>query len=217
MKPFARFELDVETATRLLSRLPAVIVKMRHMVPGEPGAQSYEAVGSGSSVVWCDTHEREIGECHRIDTGNNVLPSCEGIPLLHVTDRTGDAAVNARALEDARKLNRCMDRIHEEVEHLLRLVRRWDIEDTTPAALRDVEVANQLLCERHLRYGYERPARSKGTKVRKRNSDGTPCFVFSEPHRLCEWCEDLARDLDRLATEAEIHSHMQGRKLRRPA
>lgn len=207
-----RLDRAAEDILRALGQLPETERVMQQSIP-DLRAQSYDTTGS-SSVLWCDEHERRLSECHKRQDADGHSLTCEGVPLPKKVDPTGDDAVATRVWEDSREATRRSRRMVADAEWFVGFVNRWRDADPTPATVRELEGKNQPKCERHLRYGYERDARSaKGTRVKRK--DGS--FVFAEPHKLCEFCEDFARDFERLATEHEIHDNAAGKRLRRPA
>jgi hypothetical protein len=81
-----RFEEAAELAVRLVNDWNPLKRRMRDTIP-DLGAQSYDREPS-DPVVWCDTHERPVASCHRLDF------LCRGIPLEKLTDPTGNGAVS---------------------------------------------------------------------------------------------------------------------------
>lgn len=209
-----RFNLDqaAEDILRFLGQYTEVERIMDLSTP-DLVAAAYDT-DRGGSIIWCDHHEREVAACHKAAAAIGEVPSCQGVPLPKMTDRTGDQAVATRVYDDQRTIDRIAAQMQRLGSELIGIAKRYQDSDLTPAVEKQLEQANRPKCERHLRYGYEREARSQsGTRVRRR--DGS--YVFTEAHKLCEWCEDVARDLGRLATEQEIHSHAQGKRLMRSA
>ncbi|HEU5085709.1 MAG TPA: hypothetical protein VFU14_20375 [Acidimicrobiales bacterium] len=207
-------EYELGRARRTLGLLDLVeTARVLNLSTPDLRAQAYDRERAGTEL-WCDDHERPLDGCQAAARKLNVVCGCVGVPLPKVTDPTGDAvAAGPSVFAEVREAARRANRIRLDADWLAGFTARHAATDTPPAVEADLEARNRTLCARHLRYGHERPARSKGTKVRRR--DGS--YVLSEPLPLCEWCEDVTRDLGHLATEQMIAAHVAGRKLRRPA
>ncbi len=205
MRPLEQLDSDVETLLRCLSQLDAVERNMNSLLP-TLRAQAY-VVTHGGTTVWCDTHEQEVQRCHKAEH------TCLGIPLPKVTDPTGDDTTAMLVLADARDARAQMRAVHHATNFLVKLIGRYTA-DAGPTERDEVERENQPKCERHLRYGYDVPARARsGTRVRR--PDGS--YVLADPRRLCRWCTDATLTLDRLPLEREIHDNAAGKRLRVPA
>lgn len=202
-RPLETLDEDVEQLLRCLWRLPDVERNMRQLLP-TLRAQAYDTERAGS-VVWCDYHERTVNECHRRNE------PCEGVPLPKHVDPTGDDTEAMNVLSDAREARRHMHAVHAAAGFLTALVRRYDPAVLLPDEATEVERNNEPKCERHMRYGFDVPSRTRGgTRVKR--SDGT--HVLADPRKLCQWCEDATRTLGRLPNEREVKDNAAGKRLR---
>lgn len=87
MRPTEQIRRIHADLAELLGQLPTIEAALANTAPG-PRAQQCDRTG-GSTVVWCDDHERDVTQCHRHDL------ACTGVPLVHHADPTGDTATSA--------------------------------------------------------------------------------------------------------------------------
>lgn len=206
MKLGQKLDRGVADLTRVVLALPEVEKVMRLSLPGTKG-HPYDTEGK-QAVIWCEEHGREVRSCHKQDL------RCTGAPDRALSDPTGDAATDVRLYADLREAHKRAERIIADGDWFIGFVNRYRDADATPQRDRELEDTNKPPCERHLRFGYERQARSpRGSKVKR--EDGTS--VFADLHRLCDFCTGIALDFGRLPTQQEIQANVDGRRIRRPA
>jgi hypothetical protein len=113
----------VQDAAELYDRIAlAIPIRWHHILdalPGQPGAQSYDAdLGGPGSVVVCNQHGQDIDTCHR-----NHLVGCVGTPIPKRTDPTGQAGTaydpTSRDLRDLRRLARAAAKGAEDMVRIL--------------------------------------------------------------------------------------------------
>lgn len=221
---------------RVLGLLPKQEARAKQMRP-DVEAQDFQGP-TGGREHWCDPHQQAAELCRRAglvswqrvvvpvegddgevffellldDQGEPVLEErpCEGV-LVDRPDPAGDAAVAHEVFLE--KVRAFVTSEAIVIEHVgkMRAAQKWFLrEDPTDEALERLAEVNQVACDRHLRFGFVRRARSKkGSRVRIGRSDR---FVFDTPQRLCDWCEELAQEEHRLATEREIRDHVAGKR-----
>lgn len=207
-----RLDRVAEDTLRAWAQFDKVEAIMEQCVP-DLRATAYDTE-RGGTLLWCDYHERPVADCHKRQDDDGHQLTCEGVPLPKVVDPVGDDAVATRVYADAREATRRSKRMEADAAWFIGMCNRYQDADPTPAVVKELADKNTPKCERHLRFGYERDARSQsGSRVKRK--DGT--FVFTEAHKLCEFCEDFARDFGRLATQHEIEANVGGKRLRRPA
>lgn len=182
---YYQLDRDLEDGLRILGQLEAINARMIARAPQALAAANYQAE-TGTSVAWCDTHEREVLVCRR------KLLQCRGIPLPRVTDRTGDKVVGA-VLTHAWEMEDAAAMVHAGIEAMSRIARIYGRDDDDPAAddvKRTVEDSNKPKCHHHMRHGWLIDARGKNpTRVVHR---GQP--LLDTPLRLCRWCQDTVVD-----------------------
>lgn len=210
MRITANVDRALDDLVSVRARLKDVYRIMRDSTP-VPAAQSFDGEGGGS-VAWCEFHEQEVRTCHRGDLVDLFGNPCEGVSLADRPDPTGDAASGEHTVfSDERDLQRHAAQLAHHAQELMRITGFWvkKDQDTTEAEDDELEQENRPKCERHLRYGYDLPARGKSrTRVKHKGVE-----ILRDELWLCEWCEKNIRSRysasgDRsVPTEHEIHHH----------
>lgn len=190
-----------------LAFLPEVERRMRACL-SEPGGHGFEVV-SRATPMFCEDHQQDLSDCHAEARRQQVAFACTGVPVDVASDPTGEGACRDHEVwERVRELQRHARRLIDEIAWLDGFVTREMRDDRVP--LRDPKGKDALpLCEVHLRFGHQRPARSSGTTVK---DHGRP--ILTRPMALCEWCEDTTRKLGRVPLEVEVLDHIAGKRLR---
>lgn len=211
MTPRPKITVELASALERLLKvedlLPEVERRMRESL-SEPGGHGFEVI-SRPAVLYCELHECDLRDCQYRARKAEEPFACTGVPVDAPNDPTGEGAARDEAIRDeVRRFEREARRVVVSANWIRGFVERWMRDDRAP--LRDPKAkANLPNCEIHARYGYERQARSQGTRVK---DHGVP--ILAVAYALCEWCEDTTRKLHRLPTEDEVHDHVEGKRLR---
>lgn len=192
-------DLAGDDILRCSHRLPDVLRAIRDALPGQPGAQSYDTIGHGRSILWCDLHERELVACHRAGL------DCDGETVV-VNDPTGEAALEfSQAAVDLRAINRRVRAIAQQADALITIINRWSARSATDSERRATERANEPGCEVCARSDRYTPAKVLSSDVKKN---------LDRPHRLCTWHHDFVLAHGRLPTTVEEAAHQAGKRVR---
>lgn len=119
---------------------------------------------------------------------------------------------------DLREMQELARARRHNTEQWMRLVLRYDVEDQTPDQRDDAHERNtQVFCEWHTRFGFTHritdnsPILSR-TKGGTRVSDKKGGYVLQEAKRLCEFCEDVVQQMNRLPLQWEVEQNANGKR-----
>lgn len=186
-----RFSRAVEIGVRLDNDWRGLERRIRDTVP-DLAAASYGSE-PGDPLVWCDRHERPVADCHRHDE------LCNGTPLEHKTDPTGDAAVGNHAWEDAGKFTAWAKKASHALEQMALIAQRYKPDDPRQSA--EVEQANDKgACEVCARSEKHTPAAGR-----------TDYLGRMVP--MCTFHAGFLRRHGRMTTPEEEATHQRGKRV----
>lgn len=205
-KRLVRLNADVvEVLTAAGKVLPVRLADISDAQQGWPRGSSGEGGGS-RSVIWCETHEREVERCHREDE------LCDGVPIAVSGDPAGEAAMRPdRAAADRARLEELLKSMGRQAGQVLDILARYTPRQATEKEKRETLKANQREA------GCESCAR---TEVSRGVPRWEPVYrrtlVDDAATDLCRWCWEWHRSLGSLPPTVQLEAHHRGQRVVRP-
>lgn len=126
-----RFEEAIELGTRLVNDWRPLERRIRDTIP-DLAAANYDGEPS-DPVVWCDTHERPVAACQKLDF------LCRGVPLEKMTDPTGNGAAT-HPYKDPGEFMAHARKVAHHIQEMVTIAGRFKPDD--PQMQLEVEEAN---------------------------------------------------------------------------